>query len=86
MRGLFPQDSSEDEGMHFWEGNEVDKPAVFMYANDTALVDVIQTEGATFHLPMAVTRAHLGHLELEHNFGVMNWRAQNIKMKVNAKK
>lgn len=41
---------------------------------------------ATLHLTMSATQAHLGNLELEKDFATLNDRAEEIKMKINAKK
>ena len=88
MRGFFPQDSSDDEGVRFWDGGEMEeaRPAVFMYVDDTTLVDVVPIAGATLHVSTAATRARLENLEIERDFAELNTRAEQINMKINAKK
>ena len=61
-------------------------PTVFMYVDDTTLVDVVQTEEAALHITTAATNAHFGGLALEEDFAVLESRAEEIKMKGNAKK
>ena len=68
------------------DGSVAAGPAVFMYVDDTTLVDVVQTEKATLHLTTAATKAHFEDLALEEDFAVLEGRAEEIKMKVNAKK
>ena len=83
---MFPQDSSDDEDTRFWEEDERTGPAVFMYVDDTMLVDIVPTEDASLHLTTGMARAHFCSLKLEGDFGELNRRAEKIKMKVNAKK
>ena len=62
------------------------KPAVFMYVDDTTLVDIVPTSDAAVHITTAITAAHLGRLALEGDFGKLNRRAEEIGMRINAKK
>ena len=68
------------------DGRAAVGPAVFMYVDDTTLVDVVQTEKAALHLTTAATKAHFEDLALGEDFAVLEGRAEEIKMKVNAKK
>lgn len=61
-------------------------PAVFMYVDDTTLVDVVGMEAAALHLTTGTTKAHMGQLALEGDFVELDRRAEAIKMKINAKK
>ena len=62
------------------------RPAVFMYVDDTTLVDVVETSEAVLHISTAPMQAHLSGLELERDMERLNERAENINMKINAKK
>ena len=65
---------------------ERSKPAVFMYVDDTTLVDIVPTASAAIHISAAATSAHLGELVLEDDFVELNRRAEEIGMRINAKK
>ena len=62
------------------------RPGVFMYVDDTTLTDIVPTNAATLHLSASKASAHLDNLDLERDFRVLEGRAREINMKVNAKK
>ena len=66
--------------------NGGDKPTVFMYVDDTTLVDVVATEDAERHLTTGAPIAHLSGLGIGIDFQRLNDRAESINMKINAKK
>lgn len=43
------------------------RPGVYMYVDDTTLVDVVGTSEAVLHISTAPTVAHMGELELERD-------------------
>ena len=62
------------------------KPAVFMYVDDTTLVDIVPTSDAAVHITTAMTTAHMERLDLEGDMDNLNQRAEDIGMRINAKK
>ena len=62
------------------------EPSVFMYVDDTTLTDIVGTEEATLHLSTARANVHLDNLALERDFHTLEERANQICMKINAKK
>ena len=63
-----------------------DKPEVFMYVDDTILVDGVRVEVATLHLSAGTTRAHFDNLALEGDLKLLGERAEDMNMKINTKK
>ena len=68
------------------DGGSEAGPEVYMYVDDTTLVDIIVTDSATLHLTTTTTQAHLQDLELERDFENLRNRAEGINMQVNARK
>ena len=68
------------------DGVEVQGPGVFLYVDDTTLVDIVATENATRHISTHAPTAHMSGLRLEEDFETLNGRAEDIGMKINAKK
>ena len=67
-------------------GAAMDRPGVFMYVDDTTLVNIVETNEAVLHVSTAPTVAHLANLELQGDLQRLNERAQDINMKINASK
>ena len=61
-------------------------PGVFMYVDDTTMIDVVGTDNATLHISTSVTKACFEDLMLERDMRALKDRAENIHMKINAKK
>ena len=57
-----------------------------MYVDDTTLVDVVETSDAVLHISTAPTIARMDDLALERDLQMLSGRAQDINMKINAKK
>ena len=68
------------------DGPDTDGPGVFMYVDDTTLVDSVGVEEAILHVSAAPTVAHLDNLELQGDLHRLTERAQAINMKINAGK
>ena len=63
-----------------------DGPGVFMYVDDTMMVDMVGTDKASLHISTGVTEACFENLPLERDLCKLKLRAKNIHMKINAKK
>ena len=61
-------------------------PDVFMYVDDTTLVDVTETDKAALHITTGVTKARFEDLLLERDLRELKDRAESIHMKINARK
>ena len=61
-------------------------PGVFLYVDDTTLVDIVATENAARHISTHAPTAHMSGLSLKEDFETLNGRAEDIGMKINAKK
>ena len=86
--GYFPQDSSDDEGVEFWraENATVPGPEAFLYVDDTTLVDEVDMGAAVRHVSTAITKESFESLALGRDFDTLSSRADEIGMKINAKK
>lgn len=84
----FPQDSSDEEDVVFWQDVQAQRllPATFLYVDETTLVDVVPLASASRHLTTASTRETLNDIELGKDFEELSTRAGDIKMKINQKK
>ena len=58
-------------------------PAVFMYVNDTTVLDIIGVDSATLHLTTEATQAEYNDLAIGRDFNMVEERADDINMKVN---
>ena len=68
-------------------GNNRDaRPAVYMYVDDTTLVDIVSTSDASFHFSTQTPRAHMEGLELQEDLRRLTGKVESINMKINAKK
>ena len=86
--GFFPQDSSDDEEVVFWEGAaQVTRPTkLFLYVDNTTLFQSAPLARAKRHLTTQATREELDNLELEPVFNRLEEDAEKIGMKINGKK
>ena len=66
--------------------NDGRRPGVFLYVDNTTLLDTVSTEDACLHLSTAATAAHFSDLALEGDFAELSRRAEEINMKINARK
>ena len=60
-----------------------EEPAVFMYVDDTTVVDVVGVDEAVLHMSAGPTRANYPNLAVGRDFNVIEDRAEAIKMRVN---
>ena len=84
----FPQDSSDEEDVMFWRpvGTPPSGPETFLYVDDTTLVDEAPMNGTIKHISSERTREVFEHLEVGKDFDTLSRRAEDIGMKINAKK
>ena len=61
-------------------------PGVFMYVDDTTLVDVVAMDSAALHISASQTVAQLAGLDLEGDLDELRRRTEEINMKINVKK
>lgn len=94
--GYFPQDSSDDEGVEFWRPGAIPapgpeaipgpEPESFLFVADTTLVDEVAMGTAVRHVTTANTKETLVSLALERDFETLSNKADEIGMKIKAKK
>ena len=74
--------------MEFWTaGSELGTgPDTFLYVDDTTLVDEVNMENAARHITSAITRESFESLALESDFDKLSKKAEDIGMRINAKK
>ena len=83
----FPGDSSDDEAVNFWDGEEGEsRPSTLLYVDDTTLVDKVPLTEATRHFTTGATTEVFEALELERDFHQLSERAGDIGMRINARK
>ena len=84
----FPQSDSDDEDEVAFRGQEGagSEPGVFLYVDDTTLLDFADLSKSSLHISTARTKQDLGVLELQRDMETINRRAKNIGMKINKKK
>ena len=61
-------------------------PGVFMYVDDTTLVDVVALDNAALHISASQTVAHLADLDLGGDLDELRSQTEEINMKINVKK
>ena len=79
------------EELHLEDGGDVGeidstKPGVFLYVDDTTLLDAVPVDKAALPLTTAATTAHFQNLALEGDFVELERRAAECNMKINANK
>ena len=62
------------------------RPAVYMYVDDTTLVDIVSVNDALLHFSTQTPRAHMEGLHLQEDLRLLTRKAESINMKINAKK
>ena len=90
----FPQASSDEEDIQFWtqsstgwgRGDEEPQLGSFLYVDDTTLFDSVPMADGTRHFTTGATRETFENLALEGDFVNLAGRAEDIGMKINAKK
>lgn len=68
-----------------WEEDST-RPGVFLYVDDTTLLDAVPVDEAALHLTTAATTTHFQNLVLERDFVELERRAAGSNMKINTKK
>ena len=74
----FPQDDESNFGVRFWEEDE--KPGVFLYVDDTTLLDLVGADEVKIHLRTAAATATFDNLNLEDNMRELTRRAEDTNM------
>ena len=84
---FFPGDSSDDEAVNFWDQEDIgQRPAAYLYVDDTTLVDAVPLIEATKHFTTGPAEEVFESLELGADFDRLGRRAEDIGMRINAKK
>ena len=84
---FFPQWSSDEEGINFWEEAANDRqPSAFLYVDDTTLFDAVPLGDASRHYTTDATKETFESLALEGDFERLSNRAKDIGMRINSKK
>ena len=87
-RVIFPQDSSDDEGMEMWAAAVVQRtgPDAFLYVDDTKLFDAVPLSTEVGHYTTGTTTQTLQFNGLGAAFAGLESGAKKIGMKINKKK